>query len=83
MLGRTIGVKLRFDNFQAITRAQTLDFHTADAAVIRRTAGRCLKRAPLERRLRLLGVRVGSLVNAAEAQTLAQAPPAETSLDLF
>jgi DNA polymerase-4 len=81
--GRTIGVKLRYDNFQSITRAQTLDFHTADAAVIRRTAGQCLKRAPLDRRLRLLGVRVGSLVSAAEAQTLAQAPPAESSLDLF
>jgi DNA polymerase-4 len=81
--GRTIGVKLRYDNFQSITRAQTLDFHTADAAVIRRTAGRCLKRAPLDRRLRLLGVRVGSLVSAAEAQAMTQAPPAETSLDLF
>lgn len=77
--GRTIGVKLRYDNFRSITRAQTLDFHTADAAVIRRTAGRCLKRAPLDRRLRLLGVRVGSLVSAAQAQ----APSAETSLDLF
>ncbi len=81
--GRTIGVKLRYDNFQSITRAQTLDFHTADAAVIRRAAGRCLKRAPLDRRLRLLGVRVGSLVSAAAAQTLAQAPRAESSLDLF
>jgi DNA polymerase-4 len=81
--GRTIGVKLRYDNFQSVTRAQTLDFHTADAAVIRRTAGRCLKRAPLDRRLRLLGVRVGSLVSAAEAQSLAQVPPAEKSLDLF
>jgi DNA polymerase-4 len=82
-VGRTIGVKLRYDNFQSITRAQTLDFHTADAAVIRRTAGHCLKRAPLDRRLRLLGVRVGSLVSAAEAQVLAKVPPAESSLDLF
>jgi DNA polymerase-4 len=81
--GRTIGVKLRYDNFQSVTRAQTLDFHTADATVIRRTAGRCLKRAPLDRRLRLLGVRVGSLVSAAEAQALAQAPHVEASLDLF
>ena len=81
--GRTIGVKLRYDNFRSVTRAQTLDFHTADASVIRRTAGQCLKRAPLDRRLRLLGVRVGSLVSAAEAQARAQAPPAEVSLDLF
>jgi DNA polymerase-4 len=77
--GRTIGVKLRYDDFRSVTRAQTLEFHTADAAVIRRTAGLCLKRAPLERRLRLLGVRVGGLVSAAAAQ----APPAVQSLDLF
>jgi DNA polymerase-4 len=77
--GRTIGVKLRYDNFRSVTRAQTLEFHTADAAVIRRTAGQCLKRAPLERRLRLLGVRIGGLVNAAEAQ----APQVVKSLELF
>jgi DNA polymerase-4 len=34
---------------------------TADAQVIRRAAGSCLKRVPLERRIRLLGVRVGAL----------------------
>jgi len=77
--GRTIGVKLRYDNFQSVTRAQTLEFHTADAAVIRHTAGLCLKRAPLERRLRLLGVRVGGLVPAAAAQ----ARPAVEVLELF
>ena len=33
-----------------------------DAAAIRRAAGECLKRVPLERRIRLLGVRAGSLV---------------------
>jgi DNA polymerase-4 len=34
----------------------------ADAAAIRQAAGLCLKRVDLTRRLRLLGVRVGSLV---------------------
>jgi DNA polymerase-4 len=60
-VGKTIGIKLRFDNFQRITRDQTIDDYTNDAATIRRTAGLCLKRAPLERRLRLLGVKVASL----------------------
>jgi DNA polymerase IV len=78
-VGRTIGVKLRYDNFRSVTRAQTLDFHTADPAVIRRTAGLCLKRAPLERRLRLLGVRIGGLVSAAAAR----AQPEAEMLDLF
>ena len=59
--GKTIGIKLRFDDFQIVTRDQTIAEATADAATIRRIAGQCLKRAPLERRLRLLGVRVGAL----------------------
>ena len=78
-VGRTIAIKLRYDDFSCVTRAQTLDYHTADAQVIRRTAGLCLKRAPLERRLRLLGVRVGGLVTAGAGQ----AAFAEKSLELF
>jgi DNA polymerase-4 len=59
--GRTIGLKLRYDNFKTLTRDCTLDAPTRDAAVIRRAAGECLKRVPLERRIRLIGVRVGTL----------------------
>ncbi len=59
--GRTIGVKLRFDNFATVTRDLTLEGPTQDAAAIRRAAGACLKRIALERRIRLLGVRVGTL----------------------
>jgi len=60
-VGRTIGVKLRYDDFKSVTRDQTLPHPTADAAQIRRAAGQCLKRVDLTRRFRLLGVRVGSL----------------------
>ena len=59
--GRTIGLKLRYDNFKTLTRDCTLEAPTRDATAIRRAAGECLKRVPLERRIRLLGVRVGSL----------------------
>ena len=59
--GRTVGLKLRFDNFKTVTRDLTLDQPTGDSAAIRRAAGECLKRVPLDRRIRLLGVRVGSL----------------------
>ncbi len=62
--GRTIGIKLRYDDFTTVTRDHTLEAPTADAKVIRRAAGECLKRVPLERRLRLLGVRMGSLAPA-------------------
>jgi DNA polymerase-4 len=60
-LGKTIGLKLRYDNFKTVTRDHTLDQPTGDAAAIRRAAGECLKRVPLDRRIRLLGVRVGAL----------------------
>ena len=63
-VGKTIGIKLRFDDFKTVTRDHTLAVPTADAALLRRTAGECLKRVDLSRRLRLLGVRVGSLSRA-------------------
>jgi DNA polymerase-4 len=59
--GRTIGIKLRFDDFRTVTRDQTLATPTADAAAIRSAAGACLKRVDLSRRIRLLGVRIGAL----------------------
>ena len=65
--GRTIGIKLRYDNFQSVTRDQSMDGYTADAKRIRQVAGQCLKRVDLSRRLRLLGVRVGTLVKAGTA----------------
>ncbi|MDC8758058.1 DNA polymerase IV [Janthinobacterium fluminis] len=58
---RGIGVKLRFDDFQIVTRNLTLAEPTDDAAAILRAARECLKRVPLERRLRLLGVRASAL----------------------
>jgi DNA polymerase-4 len=87
--GRTIGIKLRFDDFKTVTRDLTLARATADAAEIRQAAGLCLKRVDLSRRLRLLGVRAASLVHAAatsaapkrgapKASTPASPPSAET-----
>jgi DNA polymerase-4 len=70
-VGRTIGLKLRYDDFRIVTRDKTIDAPTQDARIIRRVAGECLKRAPLERRIRLLGVRVGGLSSAAAAAAAA------------
>jgi DNA polymerase-4 len=67
-VGRTIGIKLRFDDFRTVTRDQTIAAPTDDPAVIRRAAGECLKRVDLERRIRLLGVRVGSLSPKSEGE---------------
>lgn len=60
-VARTIGVKLRYDDFSRATREITLESGIADAAEIRRAAGLALKKANLERPLRLLGVRAGNL----------------------
>ncbi len=60
--GRTIGIKLRFDDFKTVTRDLTLPEAVADADAIRHAAGLCLRRVDLSRRLRLLGVRAGGLV---------------------
>jgi len=76
-VGKTIGIKITFDNFGKVTRDQTIEVHTADAAVIRRQAGLCLKRVDLSRRFRLLGVRVGNLLKAEEAAALSTAAAAD------
>ena len=80
---KTIGIKLRFDDFKIVTRDLTLPQHTLDAQAIRRAAGACLKRVDLTRRLRLLGVRAGTLLKATElpqANAMASANAIEPSL---
>ena len=67
-VGKTIGIKLRYDDFKSVTRDLTIADYTADAKTIRHNAGLCLKRVPLQQRLRLLGVRVGALVRTDEAK---------------
>jgi DNA polymerase-4 len=60
--GKTIGIKLRFDDFRTVTRDVTLTAATADPQTILDAARACLRRVSFDRKLRLLGVRVGSLV---------------------
>ncbi|MDN5844634.1 MAG: DNA polymerase IV [Alcaligenaceae bacterium] len=61
LVGYTVGIKLRFADFSIVTRDQTLPDPLQDAQAIHRAAGQCLKRVTLDRRIRLLGVRVSSL----------------------
>lgn len=64
---RTIGIKLRYSNFQAVTRDVTLPIGVSDGIEIRKAAGECLKRIPLTQRIRLLGVRASGLMPLSEA----------------
>jgi DNA polymerase-4 len=90
-VGKTIGIKLRYDDFRIATRDQTIEHFTADGATIRKIAGQCLKRVDLSRKLRLLGVRVGKLTKAGaeiayaapHANALLAEEPAPQTLDLF
>ena len=83
-VGKTIGIKLRYDDFKCVTRDLTIEACTGDAQAIRHAAGLCLKRVPLTQRLRLLGVRVGSLVRVgSEPIALARQPAAELPDQLF
>jgi len=61
VLGRTVGIKLRFDDFKTVTRDQTLGYATADPEQIVQAARQCLKRVTFKARLRLLGIRISSL----------------------
>ncbi len=82
-LGRTIGLKIRYDDFKTVTRDQTIPSPTQDARVIRRAAGECLKRVPLDRRIRLLGVRVGALCIADGVDGSTQSSAQEPTTYLF
>ena len=87
-VGKTIGIKLRYDNFQSVTRDHTLATYIDQADAIRQAAGQCLKRVDLSRRLRLLGVRVGSLMKREDwqglsAQEAGSAYEVEAQTDLF
>ncbi len=67
---KTIGIKVRYDDFKIATRDQSLEQHTFDAKTIRHAAGQCLKRMPLGKKLRLLGVRAALLENTAFLEKL-------------
>ncbi len=80
-VGRTVGIKLRYDDFQTVTRDITIDAATDEATVIRQAAGECLKRVKLDKRLRLLGVRVGTLIKKSELPSAAAPIQAQLVLD--
>src|SRR5436190_1018582 len=73
-IGKTIGLKLRFDNFKTVTRDHTMESSTCDPQTIRRVAGECLRRVALTRRIRLRGVRIAALSQASPPDLVAAEP---------
>lgn len=78
---KTVGIKLRFENFKTLTRDVTLPSGISEAKDILQAARSCLRRVTLDRRLRLLGIRLGSLVPVNDQEELAfpQATPSRVS----
>jgi DNA polymerase IV len=63
--GRTIGIKVRFADFTTVTRARTLETAVNDPNTVSGVALELLRRLDPRRPVRLLGVRVASLVEGA------------------
>jgi DNA polymerase-4 len=59
--GRTIGIKVRFDDFSTVTRARSLEVAVNDSRTVWTVARELLRRLDPRRPVRLLGVRVAGL----------------------
>jgi DNA polymerase-4 len=64
--GRTVTLKIRFNDFKTYTRAKTLSGHTDSEEWIRKAAFDCLGRLELKKRVRLIGVRISHLKKVGE-----------------
>ena len=64
--GRTVGVKVRFDDFKIMSRDLSLRAAVDDPLAIRRAAFECLARVPTDRRIRLIGVKMANLAPLAQ-----------------
>jgi DNA polymerase-4 len=74
--GRTIGIKVRLDDWTTITRARTIAEPTCEYETVAAVAQALLRENAPERPVRLLGVRVAGLVHGEPAPK--PAPPAGT-----
>jgi DNA polymerase-4 len=78
--GRTIGIKVRLDDFSTVTRARTIPTPTCDVEVVTAVAARLLEDYAPARPVRLIGVRVAGLTaTGAQAEgAQAEGPSART-----
>jgi len=79
--GRTIGIKVRLDDWTNVTRARTIDAPTCDADVVTGIALELLRAYAPPRPVRLLGVRMASFAEDGEPFD-ASAPPSTDQLAL-
>jgi DNA polymerase IV len=80
LAGRTIGIKVRLDDWTNVTRAQTLDAPTADPDVVTPVALELLRAYAPPRPVRLLGVRVAGFAHEERREPAAPAGQLELGL---
>ena len=72
--GRTIGIKIRLDDWTNVTRSHTIDGPTNDPAVVGPVALDLLRAYDPQRPVRLLGVRVASFDNGEKSEAAEPEP---------
>jgi DNA polymerase-4 len=80
--GRTIGIKVRLDDFSTVTRARTLAAPTADPEEVSRVALALLEDYSPPRPVRLLGVRVAGLTRRGAPEVSSKAKADADQLEL-
>ena len=78
--GRTIGIKVRLDDFTTVTRARTVAEPTCDVGVVTEVALGLLSDYAPARPVRLLGVRVAGLTSSERSQSAAEGPSATAGM---
>lgn len=79
--GRTVGIKVRLDDWTNVTRARTIEAPTCDVEVVTAIALELLRAYAPARPVRLLGVRLASFVSEDDAATAAS-PSAQLALPI-
>ncbi len=79
MRARTIGIKVRLDDWTTVTRARSIDRYVADRETIIAVAVELLRAYAPPRPVRLIGVRVAGFEGVAEASAPSARPAARTA----
>jgi len=68
--GKTISLKLRYDNFETITRALTLSYYTSAKEILLEQAVQLMEQTQAgDRKVRLLGISVSNLDSEKKEET--------------
>ena len=78
--GRTIGIKLRYDDFTTMTRDRSIEAHTNDTGRVTAVALELLEANVPERPVRLIGVRVAGFEGVAPDRPASPGPDGQLAL---